>query len=164
MRLQRNSFGAQDLRPPAHCHLHPSLHLNPNLFSITALWTGMSSLAITSEPAVVSPVPNFVLMQLQPQRIGAARVRLAHGAQAAEGVYDCMFLVTPLLAIPHFFSTSPTIAVLSSTRHLPRSDLVLRRCTPRWSSGALMTVSMTLPPSLSSTEKSSVSCAVWTST
>ena len=28
---------------------------------------------------------------LQPQRIGTARVRLPHGAQAAEGVYDCTF-------------------------------------------------------------------------
>lgn len=76
----------------------------------------MSSLDITSEAAVIFVGLNPVLIQLQPQRIGAARVRLPHGAQAAEGVYDCMFLVTLLIAILEFLSTNPTTAILSPTR------------------------------------------------
>lgn len=57
-------------------------------------------------------------MPSQPQRIRAARVRFPHGAEAAEGVYDCMSPPNNQLPFIEFPSTSPAIT-LYSTRVLP---------------------------------------------
>lgn len=99
----------------------------------------------------------------QPQRIGAARVRLPHGAEAAEGVYDCMFYLA--IADCHLpKSMTPLRRASPRPVSIPSAlTCILDRCTPRWFSGASTTVSMTLLPSRSSTVRSSVSCAAWTS-
>lgn len=93
-------------------------------FPLHTQWTGMFPL-LTS-PAIFiarSSSGSGIDCKSQPFRIRAARVRLSHGAQADEGVYDCMCHRPALSSIDRVHPRQPRSFDAPRWYSRPPSDL-----------------------------------------
>ena len=67
-------------------------------------------------PWILDEDSKLTVLSPQPQRIGAARVRLPHGAEADEGIYDCMY---SLYLRPYICLSVLEMAGLESLTRIP---------------------------------------------